>query len=376
MGDIAQGYSSAHHDMQAEQLNDITIQKGQADLDSQRKMSALLSGSTSNPSGNNQGGPAPAGPPKSTADILDQLGTAAAGAGLFDKANSFLKGASTIRKNEAYIATKQQQQELKRLDMLTGLVDNVNDQGSWQRALGMYQMLDPQGAQSKEFQMISSMPYNPEMVAQLKQGFASVKDQALTAQAQAGAKARDAETRERTARTDVLIPAQAAAARARAVALQKAGAGGKLPPAADVATVSAFITRDFGTEKSDPDVKLRAQSIAERAQDLLTKTPGITRQQALGQAYIEAKTDGSLGGLTPAHRLPGATPSSPMPLPTDKSKMLRNKYYVSPPNSKYPNIVWLWDGAQLNQVDMPAEGEDDPDAPPPDDEPDYFQEAE
>ncbi|MDX2059920.1 MAG: hypothetical protein SFV24_19075 [Gemmatimonadales bacterium] len=361
MSDQLFGYTAgarlANQDSQSRRMNELAIQQNtlqletqQIALDQQKRMQALMEGVDV---------PTADGPPD-MAEVMDTMAGLAIRSGNPEKAKEYASTASTLRKNTVEAAEKQQAQLMRRLDMLSGLADNVTDELSWRQALGTFAMLDPEGAASAEFQQISQMPYDPGTVEQLKQGFASAKDRTAAEANAARARLYGAQTAEVEFRRKHLLPAQTAAAAARAEALRKSGApGSKIPQAGDVNVVKDLIKRDFGATADPADVALRAREIAEHGLEIFGKTPGITKSEALRRAYAEAKQNGALGGMAPNRIPPGTRPDAAIPLApgADATGLLKNRYYTNAQGR-----VGLWDGKQFRIVDMPAGGEDTPDS--------------
>lgn len=314
------GLEAAAASRRAQQLHELNLSKGELELeaaqmqiDSQRRMLELMN-APSGP-GQQQG---PMAGVNDLADKMDRLANIALSAGLPEKAKDYAATGSTMRKNAADIEGKRLETDIKEMDLMSSLLQNVKDPVSWQRANAMYMIQT--GKQSPW----AKLPYNPQVVEQLQLGVASAKDRALTAAAQARTEASRAEVKEREARVP-LIKAQTRLAEERRRKLEKAGATARIPKAADIRAITDLITKDFGGAALPEDLRVLARPVAEEMQDLM-KQGNLTHSQAAEQAYQTAKARGDFGGLKP-RRLDKGSKANPLPLPDDAKKLKKNMYY-------------------------------------------------
>lgn len=327
------GLEAAAASRRAQQLHELTLQKGEAELEaanialeSQKRMLELMQSDS-----RAGGGQAPMAGANDLADKMDRLANIALSAGLPEKAKDYAATGSTIRKNAVDLEGKRLETDIKEMDLMSSLLQNVRDPVSWQRANAMYMIQT--GKQSPW----ARLPYNPQVVEQLQMGVASAKDRALTAAASARTEASRAEVKEREARVP-LIKAQTRLAEERRRKLEKAGATTKIPKATDLRAISDQIARDYPGYLPE-DIRTLARPVAEEMLDLL-KSGNLTHSQAATQAYQTAKARGDFGGMKPA-RLEKGSKASPFALPDDPKKLKKNMYYSK------GGQVYLFDGTKF-----------------------------
>lgn len=341
------GYSKGEEDIRAQQKHLLDLSKGQVELEtaqigltSQKKMMELLSQSSMGGGAKNHQ-PIPGAPGAHTdqlAENLDELASMAMASGLPDQAGKYASAASTMRRNAAYIDKTATDNVIKSTNAMAGLLDNVHDPRSWQQANAMYQL------QFGKPSPYANLPYNPQLVDQIKNGVASSKDRALTQAAQARAKASDAATAERKARIP-LIRAQTELDQARTKALEKAGATGRIPKAGSIRSVTDLLVKDFGGGVPPEEARVLARPVAERMEDLMAT--GLSASVAANRAYQEAKAAGDFGGLRPRTQIAG-TASRPLEIPADSKKLKPNMYYAG--KGKYDGKTLLWTGETFLEV--------------------------
>lgn len=344
------GISAAEADVRAQQLHELSMDKGQVELEqaqlqlsAQKQMLDLMKG---------LGGPQPpAGvslPGEAVqqfagdqteylASTMDALSTMALKSGLPEQAKDYAVSGSALRKNASEIQTAKINQSLKELNLIGSLMDNVHDEASWRQANAMYQM------ETGKPTPYARMPYNPQVVSELRDGISTAKDKALTAAAKAREQASQAAAKESEARVP-LIRAQADLARQRTDNLRKAGATAKIPKASDVRAITDLLTKDYGM--AIEDARVLARPVAERMLDIM-KQQNLSQSQAAAKAYQEAKAAGDFGGIRPRIQMSGSA-DRPLDLPPDKTKLKTNMYYKG--KGAYAGKVLLWTGTAFVPV--------------------------
>lgn len=342
------GVSAAEADIRAQELHELSLGEGkvrleqaQITLQSQKRMMELLQQQLSGGQAKPGSAPPEAGDSaEEMASIMDLMANLSIRSGMPAQAKDFATAGSTIRHQAAEIQKDRTNQMMTELNTISALMDGVHDQASWQRANAMYQM------QFGKPTPYAKLPYNPQVVAELRKGIATAKDRALTSAAQAREKASIAAEKERTARIP-LIRAQTQLAAERTKALQKAGATQKLPKASDVKAITDLMFKDFGASLSSEDARVLARPVAERMLDIM-KSSNLPASQAAVKAYEEAKNAGDFGGIRMRRQRPGTSSAMPLDLPSDKSKLKTNMYYKG--RGAFEGKVMLWTGAAFVPV--------------------------
>ncbi len=291
----------------AMQKDQVTIMQGMMELNQQAKMLQNM--------GAGDGAPPTA---EALATQMDRMAAAAAGAGLYDKADKFATTGSVIRKNQAEITNKQNEEIVTNLNLFSSLLDTVSSEEEWQQA---NQMFTQQTGKPSPW---ANTAYDPMLVGRLKVGIQSAKDRALieSRKAQtAAAKASEAERKERLP----LIRAQTRVAQERAEALNKAGSTIKPPKAGQLRMITDLLTQDFGATLPPEDQRVVSRPVAERMVELL-RAENLTETEAAHRAYNEAKQRGDFAGIRLRLPMPG-TERRPLPIPDDKAKLKVNMFY-------------------------------------------------
>lgn len=350
------GISQAEADNRAQELHQLAMGEGQVKLEqaqmtlaSQKQMMELMKGLNSGTQA--PGGPAGPNSPQDAmsniagdksdhlADSMDLMANLAMQSGNPAQAKDFAVAGSTMRHNSATIQKDKTSQMISELNLVSSLMANVHDDASWKQANSMYEM------QTGKPTPYAKMPYNPQVVDELRQGVASAKDRALTAAAQAREKASEAEEKDRLARIP-LIKAQTDLVNERTTALRKAGAIAKVPKAGDVKVITDLMVKDFGGSGTIEDYRVTARPVAERMMDIM-KSQNLPQSQAAMKAYQEAKDAGDFGGIRPRVQL-GGSKDKPLDLPGDKTKLKTNMYYKG--KGAYQGQTMLWTGAAFVPV--------------------------
>lgn len=286
--------------------------------------------------------------PSSMADTLDSLAAAAAGAGLATKAQELAKNAALIRSREAVQqsaasrALIQQLQAIKEQASLTGqLFGGVNDQESWDRANAVYQF------QTGKPSPYANVPFSPELVETIKQQALTAKEEADGEEKKIARKSLDEFRKSRVKQHDENISLSRERnriAREREARLRKNGGGRQIasPTSAELTQAKRLIGRDYKNLEAT-DLNDAAFTIAAEAKALRRANPALDASMAIQQAYLNAIQAGdfqdistTIGGVkvpgmgkqTFAGR--GKKPETAAALPSEKSKLVKDKYYVNP----------------------------------------------
>lgn len=198
---------------------------------------------------------------------------------------------------------------------------------------------------------LKNTPWSPELVDYFKTKALSVKDQATLDMTAQGLRRRDEEVANtalfRKATLDIARQRAAAADRAQA-AKEKAG-GNNLSKAAtgdERKTAEAAIGSiiEDGVPLDDPSLFHLVEDVVGEAKQLVNDSPGLTFSEAVNRAALAAKTRGDFeitntykdfgvfrtkGEPTEQKYKPkGKLKDSPAPLPEDKTKWVKGRYYI------------------------------------------------
>jgi hypothetical protein len=344
---IGAGLRQAELDKQATELHNLSMQKEEIGV-----MSAMMTLSQqSQMLKTMQGGQGQPPSPETLAANMDRMSTAAAGAGLFDKAEKFATAGSMIRKNQAEIDTQQAKSNASDLTVLSSILNNprmpVNDQESWQKANMAFQL------ETRKPSPFAKLPYDPETVGRLQIEVQTAKDAALTNLRNSQAKAADAAEKEHEARLP-LIKAQTIVAEQRAANLAKVGSNIKPPTSTQLRAVTDLLVGDFGAALAPEDQRDLSRKPAERVAELMA-VDKLPLSEAAAKAYQEAKERGDFGGIRPKTPMAG-TAQKPLEIPDDKTKLRPNMFYQG--KGKYQGQSLLWTGTGfkvVNPASQPAE---------------------
>lgn len=313
-------------------MGGVALQKAKIDLAAQERMMQMMSKWSAGQAA--QGSMSSA---DQTADMMDTLSGYAMEAGLPQEAKQYASTSSTIRKNQAYIQTQTLNRQAKESGLYANLLDGVHDQQTWIQANAMFAI------QTGRQTPWAKLPYSPRLVQMLKEGAISAKDKATIASAKQRDKTSQAQEKMDQERIK-LIKKQEELTDARREHLDKIG-GGKPPTAQNLSAITDLVVRDFGKQVPPETIRTLSRPVAERMQEILRTSPGLSRSQAAERAYQEAKAEGDFGGLRkmPSQR---GTKENPIALPQDKAKWQPNQYY------KLPNGETAWfDGQNFVTAD-------------------------
>jgi hypothetical protein len=332
------GISAAEADIRANQLAELALSEGAVKLEQskmvlsqQKQMLEMMKG------GMGQGGQRKPGDADESssqlASMMDSLAVMAAKSGLPEQARQYASAGSTIKVQASAIQKNELDAQVKHLNMIGSLMENVHDEVSWRQANKMYEM------QTGKPTPYANKPYDPRMVEQLRVGVASAKDRALTAAAKARKDSSESEIEERQVRRE-LIKAQTKLATERTVALKKAGGKALLPKEAYVRAVTDLVVKDYGAGVLPEDARVLARPIAERMVTMI-RDQGLPISEAANRAYQEAKSAGAFGGMRPRPKMSGSF-DKPLDIPEDSTKLRTNMYYHG--KGQYSGKVFLWNG--------------------------------
>lgn len=326
------GLIAAGQERRAKQLHDLSMQKGElelsaakAELARQAKMLEMM----------NQRGArkrTSTGQVEDLAFDMDMLASIAMDTGMPEKAKDYAIAGSTLRKNQREMVSNKLESDIKEMNMVSSLLQNVTDPQSWQQANAMFAVQT--GRQSPW----ARLPYSPELVNKLQQGIQSSKDRALTSAAKAREAVSKAQEKETTARID-LVKAQTRLADARSARLKKTGTSE--PKAEDLRAITDLVQRDYAGAILPETARALSRPVAERMLDMMYRM-NLSRSEAAEKAYQEAKADGTYGGFMPQRQLSGSK-ERPYEMPKEKGKLKTNMYYKG--TGRYAGQVLLWTGS-------------------------------
>jgi hypothetical protein len=262
--------------------------------------------------------PPPAGqdPLEKAQNTLFGMADAAVQAGLPEEATSNLKAASTIaneRVDAAYKNSQMIMQQTKYADELLATIPEGVSQEEGQRQLN---------AIDAHIQMYTGKPswlsgkkYDAKLIDDLRRATMEKRTKAQEDLSKAEAE----RNRAAAAAERALVPLRKAQAE---LAEKRKDAAGKLGSASGLVAKPATITAAANyirTQKPDLDdfaARTYADDMALRTEYLMAHTNGLTRPQAIAQAYQESTRHGKLAGLPQAHAMPGSV-QKPYSLPAD-----------------------------------------------------------
>jgi hypothetical protein len=353
------GVSMAEADMRAAQSHMQQMAKGSIEIQQATMTLAMQQRIMQAMQQQDQG---QAGPFAATTDLagkMDVMANIAMESGQPDKAREYATAASTMRHQNAQIQNAQVSAAMKDASLVGSLMENVQDQASWQAANLMYQ------AQTGRPSRWANMPYSPQLVQRIISMSQTIKDKALTAAAQARTQDSIAETAERQARVP-LIEAQTRYYDDRDIALRRAGATGKIPKSGEIKAITDLMKQEY--DATDEHLRVLARPVAERMVDLMQKQH-LTQSEAAHRAYQEARDRGDFGGMRRSRVIKGSGKDSAMALPIsggkiDRTKLLDNMWYMVQGQPKLYMDGQFRDESELDQIARKQDldsGEEDPD---------------
>lgn len=315
------GIDLAQFDIQRQAASNLDLATGQVKLkqaqialQSQERMMQYLSHMAGQ---NGQSGQD--GSPGSMADEFYTLSQYAAQSGLTKEASEYARVGSTLEKNSASIEKMHFDRQLKEMNLFANLLDNVNDQASWNRANAAFML------ETGQTTPWARMPYSPQLIQKLRDGVLSQKDRMTIASQRA--KIKYDQSMERYHEHELELKKDSnRIAEERNKTREKNGGKQKDMTSEAMKQITNLIISDYGAGAGKTNIALYARPIAERAAEILKKNPSLQLSEAASQAYQEAKADGELGGMSPQPHNKG-TRDNPLPMPQDLSTLQDNMYY-------------------------------------------------
>lgn len=215
---------------------------------------------------------------------------AAISTGNFEEATKAADSGSKLLKDTSEIQKATFDSNLKRLNVMTNLMDGVYDEATWRRANAEYQ------AEMGEASPYAKYPYNPDLVSKIKTGVTSAKDKAYIANQNSTARFHDAETKKQSYEIRKI---QAETQKIKDQDDQILKNGGKPPTNVELEPITDLIAGEYGKTLSKEARRTLARPIHTRAMEIMA-AEGKTKEEATNQAYEEAKSSGGLKNLKPA----------------------------------------------------------------------------
>lgn len=341
------GLITAAQERRAQQLHDLSMQKGDMEL-TVAKMELSRQQEMMKQMGQlSQKKRSSTGQIDDLASDMDVLADIAMKAGMPEKAKDYAIAGSTLRKNQRELIETKLDTDIKEMNMMSALLQGVNDDQSWREANAMFTM------QTGKESPWAKLPYHPQVIAKLQQGIQTAKDRAAISASKAREAAARAQTDETRTRVD-LVKAQTRLADARTKLLKKTGT--QEPKAADLRAITDLIQHDYGGAVTSEDARVMARPVAERMVQLMS-SQNLTKSEAAERAYQEAKSDGVFGGVVPRRQLSGSR-ARPLDIPKSKEKLKPNMYYKG--TGQYEGQTLLWTGTGFIQPPEEEEFEEFP----------------
>lgn len=342
------GLINAAQERRAQQLHDLSMQKGDMELTvakmelSRQQQMLQQMGELSKKKRSTTG------QVDDLASDMDALADIAMNAGMPEKAKDYATAGSTLRKNQSELIKTKLETDVREMNMMSSLLQNVTDEQSWREANAMFSM------QTGRESPWAKLPYHPQVIVKLQQGIQSAKDRAAISASKAREAASRAQAVESTARVD-LVKAQTRLADARTTRLKKTGT--QEPKATDLRAITDLLQHDYGGAVLPEDARVLSRPVAERMMQLV-ETQSLTKSEAAQRAYQEAKADGVFGGILPRRNLSGSK-ARPLDMPKSKDKLKTNMYYKG--SGRYEGQVLLWTGTGFIQPEAEEDFEEFPD---------------
>jgi hypothetical protein len=349
MAGFATGMLEGMEAAQRQELGKIALQEGRVKVQSEelalaqtKKMLALQEQMAQRIQGMNRadGQSGATSVVEQRAEMLDSMGDLYAPS-FPEQAKEYYTTASTLRKNQAEIDSKVQEQTSKDMTMVADTIGHAHDFKSLQSAIQVALINAPHlGQQYKEFlaaiNSAQEMPNGqinvggrvmnvPDLIQQLKDAAISQKEQADAKSAAAHAKYYDAETRV----AEATVPLRAQETRHQKELADRERKEGKAPKVLTGAQLQAITDQARHNYPNAPIEELRKRSAA-AAEDMLDfMEGGVPESEAKARAYQKAEQRGDFTGLTRRSEMAGETPEKPLPVPagTKLGGLKDNKWY-------------------------------------------------
>lgn len=300
--------------------------------------------------------------------FFDILGTRYAEAGAPKRAKEFIEAGIDYRKKAAEVDAADDEAAKVRLDNMFNAADwvarNIGENES-EYQLFLSNLDDPDNPVGDilgrdNVEVLKQTPWSPDLSNFFRSKALSVKDQAqleMTARGQARME-RSLENTEQYRNAMLRLGNARLEEQRRATTLRQKESGpdvGKASTNAEIGTAKSVI---FNTVKvlegQTPDsvkgspletaVNAMAEDVAARAKMIVAENKGLTYAEAVNQAVGEAEAAGEFGIIEPAvetgwfdfakdkpakvgYKRRGRTPDNPIPLPQDRKKWVRGRYY-------------------------------------------------
>ena len=291
---------------------------------------------------------------ESSADVAETMGRMYLLGGSPKKGLDALNAASSIRKNEAAAAKSEltgkadaYKLQLAQSDLVYRTLGTVRagDEASWDSALD--QLRDSGLLSPEDIAGFEDLDPTPEVINMLREQSISAKDSAnisLREDAEANRQADRRDAQGNRQRMASLAEGRLAETKRHNAVRERAGGKLEVPTAAEREAVTNVIaTQVFGG--SIPEglplavVDAGADAIVSRAKQLAKDIPGLSTDAAIIRATIESQQAGeweyddgvrdwALDDEATISTGKGKTPASAMVLPKDRTKLVRNKYYI------------------------------------------------
>lgn len=306
------GIEAAQEGIDRHALQQLAIQKGQQDLDAQRRMAKLLAEETA------EGSPDDPAMPLASNQVL-KLARLAAQSGAVNQAVDMFGKVSSMRHAESQTAQEKWKVRMQEVEEAERLVAGATDADSWNRGIAAYKLMT--GKDSP----LAGIPYSPENKKMVEETLKTSKNVAAAQLAQARIPLVEAQTKQARAHTAYeeertvtekevrrdLVKAQTKAADARAAHVGKVGGSARAPTQAQLKSATDMIVRDY-LDITPEESRIVGREVAERATDIMASHPGLRATEAMAQAYAEKQQEGAFddylkapmrkkkGGETPA----------------------------------------------------------------------------
>lgn len=266
------------------------IQLADMEISKQRNLMQALSskGLMGNQSGGLSG--LPGATQHDLAGDLFTYADAAVTTGNWEEATKAADSGARLLKDSSEIQKATFDSNLKRLNVMTNLMDGVYDEATWKRANAEYQ------AEMGEASPYAKYPFNPDLVSKIKAGVTTAKDKAYIANQESTSRLHDAETKKQSYEIRKITAETQKISDQDAIIRKN---GGKPPTNVELEPITDLIAGEYGKTLTKEARRTLARPIYTRALEIMD-SEGKTKEEATNQAYEEAKSQGGLKNLKPA----------------------------------------------------------------------------
>jgi len=277
---------------------DAAASKVERDIDEEKRFTAAMQAAA-------QAGQPETGPPMSMAGQLERTASEALKAGLPDAGTKLATNAALIRQRESAASENKAQEQAavlnlqaKRLDALSRIVGGVKDQETWDEANAVY---------AKTFGQVSpfaGQPYDQSLVDRLQGSTTTAAQRARLKVQEAENLSKDRNRKSaidfREFRKDLMTEEQALR-ESREERLKKVGGSTddsgigsavSTPPKVELDEASRMLKADYPNWPKE-ELQTAAFAMASRARGLRRANKALEPQEALQQAFAEAKSNGA-----------------------------------------------------------------------------------